>query len=365
MKKIKSRIMLHIISPNSLNGPNSVWQCIKDSTLKDSYEFLDLVQTDFPGKNPLRILKLILKMKKQIDEAQVDIVHVTGLQFAGFCATLAAKISKASYIVVGVHGFSGDALSITRIEKFLYSYIIEPLTIKMATKVYTVCEFASRNPVITRNAKTNFFGVIHNPAPRINFDNYDASIFRAEMEVKKDDILVVVVGRVVYDKGHSYIIEAIRKVTDDRIRFVIAGDGDYLINYTEQLSEYINNGKVILLGGRSDIPSILKGCDIFLFASLHENLSMALLEASMMRCPIISTNVDGNPEIIKNNMNGLLIPPHDSQSIAEAVLLLSQDAKQRRRLSDEALKVTESKFSQINTIYKIDYLYRSILDEEN
>lgn len=362
-EKIRSRILLHIVRPNNIGGPKSVWDTIKKSFLNDKYEFVDLYQNEVVGKNPFKAIKLIMKFRKQINEANVDIVHVSGMQTMGILMTIAAKISKKGKIIVGVHGFTGDDLMISKTSRFIFNRILEPLTIRLIDKIYTVCEHASNNPIIKRRAKKKFAGVIYNQAPLLNYGDYSSSTFRKEISALDSDILVAIVGRVVYDKGHSYVIEAIKRIEDKNIKFIIVGDGIFSDKYREQVPKLINSGKVHLLGNRTDVPTILKGCDIFLFATLHENHSVALLEAIKMRCAVIATNVGGNPETITDNYSGILMPPRDSMAIVKSISLLAADKDKRNTFVNSALNFVEDKFSESNTIGALDELYNSILNE--
>lgn len=76
--------------------------------------------------------------------------------------------------------------------------------------------------------------------------------------------------------------------------------GPYLGVYEQQCDKEILEGRVRLLGVRNDVYNILRDSDIFLFATLNENHSLALLEAVNMECAVLSTNVGGNPEIIED-----------------------------------------------------------------
>lgn len=359
---MKPKIMLHTISPGKKNGPNSVNDCIRESKLLQSeFEIVNLEQTLLPGKNPIKLYRLISGLKKSIRQYDPDIVAVTGLQFAGFCATLAAKLAHVKHIVVCVHGFSGDAKGISRVMRFLYNCVIEPLTIKMAESVYTVCQYGANRKMIRRYAKKNFFGTVHNCLPPVTQEIKPG--FREEFGISKDKCVVVSVGRVIYDKGHCEIIEALKLGLCDKVVLVIVGDGPYLKHYEEECREYIENGKLVLAGQRSDVLSILKESDIFLFPTHHENLSMALLEACFMKCTIIATNIDGNPEVILDRQNGILIPVQSAEAIRITVNELADDVALREQYSEKAYIMVRQEFSYELFEKRMLHLYKSVLDQ--
>lgn len=354
--------MLHTISPEKRNGPNTVNDCIRQSRLlNEQYDIVDLEQKILPQKNPFKICKLIFELKKEIQKAQPDLVLVCGLQFAGFCATVAAKLKQVKKIVVCVHGFSGDAVNLSRIMRFLFNHLIEPLTIKMADSVYTVCDFASNRPMIRKYAKGKFFGTIHNCLPPPSTEIHDG--FRKEFGISEDMCVVVSIGRVVIDKGHQEIIQALHTGFPQNVVLVIVGDGPYTDFYRAECKEQIVNGKLILTGSRKDVLSILNESDIFLFPTYHENLSMALLEACFMRCAVIATDVDGNPEIIHNKENGLLIEPRNSKQILQAINVLVQDEDLRRKYANKAYDTVITEFSYSLFEERLFHLFNTMMQE--
>ena len=356
------KVMLHMIKPERLNGPNSVIRLIEESRISQQYELSRLIQSTLPGKNPFKFYIAIREMIKQIKQIRPDIVQITGLQFAGFCAALAAKISGVKCIVVGILGFAGDDLSVNPFERFIYSYLIEPLTIIMSRYCFTVCKYSENKPMIKYIARKKHFGTIYNAVPVQIISYVKKTTFRKEFKIGKEEIIVAVVGRLVHDKGHDYIIDAWKKQTFINTRLVIIGEGPYDQKYREKLHPLIAAGIVILTGQRQDVKAILSEVDIFLFATLHENLSMALLEALSAGCAVIATNVGGNPEVIKNGVNGILIPERSSESIIHAVNLLITNSTLRSEISKRAQNIDE-KFSIITYEKNIEALYGKCLSE--
>ena len=338
------KILLHTIFPDCLNGPNSVNKMIRDSwVLKESYQIEDVNQTILPGKNPIKFVKLVFSMKKEIERKKADAIIVTGLQFAGFCCTLAAKLARINKIIVCVHGYSGDAKNISSTMRFLYNRIIEPATIYLCDSIYTVCDFGANRPMMKKYSKGKLYGTIHNcfPDPIC----LPQAGFRRKEGIADDAIVITNVGRVVEDKGHKEIIDIIKRDYGEKAIFVIVGDGSYIDNYRAECHDLIAQRKLLLLGQREDVLDILLESDIFIFPTYHENLSMALLEACYSQCAIIATNVDGNPEVIKNRENGLLIEARNSNELYSAIIELINDENERILLSEKAHSMLKVEFS--------------------
>lgn len=91
--------------------------------------------------------------------------------------------------------------------------------------------------------------------------------------------------------------------------------------------------KIIFMGRRDDVYLLLKGIDIFVLSSLHEGIPLVFLEAMFAGVPVISTDVGGVSEVIKHNINGMLIPAGASDKMAAAINDLIRDPGKRYSLS--------------------------------
>ena len=122
----KPVVMMHIVIPGQTGGPNVSADRIMNSGLRESYEFLPLNQTRVAGG---RInLGLILDLRDKIRSAKPDIVHVSGLQSAGFHCALAARLAGCRRILVSIRGFSGDAVELSSAKRWFFNNVIEPAT---------------------------------------------------------------------------------------------------------------------------------------------------------------------------------------------------------------------------------------------
>lgn len=358
MQRKSKKIMLHIIMPNQVSGPNTSAKRIANSYLNKKYEFEFVVQ-EFHAKGKINI-KLIKELTNQIKSFDPDIIHLSGLQSSGFHAVVAAKLAGCKNIIITIRGFSGDAIEISKVKKYIFTNIIEPLTIRLCDKFYLVCEESYKKKMINKNRK-KCLGVIHNAAPEITFNVEETrKKMRNELGINKDDFLVVISGRMVYDKGISFISEAIKKINEKNIKFLFIGDGpyyDFLLNNHEK--EIIEN-RVIMLGQRKDVLELLSGADLFLFATLHENLSNALLEAMAIGLPVVATSVGGNKEVVNHEKNGYLIPPKNVDAIVSSIKKISNDKELHNLFSYESKKIIQNRFSQDVVYQKVEEIYKEL-----
>ena len=96
----------------------------------------------------------------------------------------------------------------------------------------------------------------------------------------------------------------------------MAGDGDTFARIKELVERRGLAQRIHLLGFRTDIPNVLRGCDLFVLPTHQEALGQSFIEAMAAGLPVIGTHVDGVPELITTNVNGLLVPAKDTRSVA-------------------------------------------------
>lgn len=348
----KKKIILHD-QQYKIGGPKGVLNGITNSYLEEKYEFVRLVQHGGCGFNPFKAITFISKYRKKINEEHADAIYICGLQYVGLLMTIAARLSNVKKVCLSVHGSEWDTPDGT-IRKWILMHIVEPLEVRLAHSVFTVCEAAQRSIGALKYVKKgNNDGVIYNTFPNFDYDAIENGKLRKELALSEDKIIVTTVGRVVKEKGHKNIIEAIKQNSDNRFVYVIVGDGPYIEEYRKQCKKEIEERKVFLLGIRHDVKEILKDSDIFLFATYNENHSLALLEAVNMKCAALVTNVGGNPEIIEHGVSGHVIPSKDSQAIVDGLLELGNKAL-RNKYTENAYMSAKEKFSVENTYGKLE-----------
>jgi len=353
--------MQHVIQISGIGGPLTEYNRLINSKLSEKYQFVPLEQTFTPkylGFN------LLIDLYKKIKREKPDILHIRGLQSEGFFSVLAGKMAGCKNIIVCVHGFYFDSLEISRIKRYLFRKIIEPITLRLADSVYCVCEYAVKRDIIQNNTK-NLFGFIHNAAP--DFSKLDkikiGSDFRRSLNIKQNDIIITTIGRISKDKGFDVLIEVVKRFEhEDKIKFLIVGDGPYLNQTKLALSSEVDKGKVIFTGKLTNVASALFGSDIFAFPTLHENLSIALLEACAASLPSVVTNVGGNHEIIIDGETGFLVEPNNPEEFTDKLKLLIDSKSKRIELGNNSCTRVAAFFSEELNFSQIDNIYNSLLN---
>ncbi len=161
---------------------------------------------------------------------------------------------------------------------------------------------------------------------------------RQRLKLDESKFYLIAVGRLVGRKGFPYAITAL-KYLPEMISLLIIGDGPEMNDLMEIAKHEGVSQRVIFLGYHvSDINRYLACADIFILSSLHEGMGIVIQEAMAAGLPVISTNIGGQTDLIKDQINGLLVSPGSSREIALAVKALAENPALREKMSANNLR---------------------------
>jgi glycosyltransferase involved in cell wall biosynthesis len=153
-----------------------------------------------------------------------------------------------------------------------------------------------------------------------------------------DDVLIVSVARLEQQKDPIGLIEGFARGLgrDSRCHLVLAGTGD-LENAARVCAGRCGvSGRVHFLGVCGDVPDLLAAADLFALASRWEGSPLAVMEAMAARLPVIATAVGEVPELVDNDVSGILVPPGSIQKMGDALASLAHDGERRRAMGEAA-----------------------------
>lgn len=178
--------------------------------------------------------------------------------------------------------------------------------------------------------------------------------------------LIVLAGRMLWDKGVQEFVTAARVLRQRGIaaRFALIGTSDVGSPSAvpeRQLQEWHNDGVIEWWGSRDDMPEVFSQCHIVCLPSYREGAPKVLIEAAACARPIVTTDVPGCREIVRHEENGLLVPPKDPHSLAEALRRLIEDSTLRRRFGQRGRLVAEREFGLDKVIRETLEVYQDLL----
>ncbi len=179
----------------------------------------------------------------------------------------------------------------------------------------------------------------------------------------KNKKIITFIGRLINGKGVIHLLEAVRNLKRSNIALLVVGYGSERKNLEAYSKNHGLTNQINFLGSVpfSEAISILKISDIFVNPSYNEGLPTSVLEAGVCKRAIIATNVGGTPEIIKNNDSGIIIEPHDTKALKEALEELLDNSEKRKIFGENARLEIERKFNWEHSINAYLREIRSIL----
>jgi len=139
--------------------------------------------------------------------------------------------------------------------------------------------------------------------------------------------IVGVVARLEPEKGHPTLLEAwpqvLRAVPDAYL--LVVGEGSRRDALEAKARELRIAHRIVFTGRRDDVPAVTAALDVAVLPSYREAQGLSVLEAMALSRPVVASNVGGIPEMIEDGVTGLLVPPHDAETLATAIIRLLTD----------------------------------------
>lgn len=240
------------------------------------------------------------------------------------------------------------------IKKFIYAKLDASITVSNKNKESLIKNFG---------LPENKIKVIYNCIDIDHIKNYNKDIvseLKHKFSISSSALVFGTVGRLHRQKGHEYLIDASKKVIEnvpDSV-FLFVGTGSLRNHLIQKLKDNNISEYFRFAGYQENLPEILALIDIFVLPSISEGLPFSVLEAMAAGKPVIVTNVGGVPEIITNNVDGILVEPMDSAALASAMIILGKDAKKRNYIAEMGHKKAAEIFSLEKMISKTEEIYR-------
>jgi len=178
---------------------------------------------------------------------------------------------------------------------------------------------------------------------------------------------ILFVGRLEKRKGANYLLKAYKQVKEKipDSRLLIVGPGTRLRHKYERQVKRNGLKDVVFTGHVSyeDLPRYYKTADIFCApATGSESFGIILLEAMAIGKPIVASNIDGYASLVTHGVEGLLVPPREEKTLAQALISLLSDESLRQQMGDKG-KIKAKDYDWKNLAQRISDCYTSILNE--
>ncbi len=193
----------------------------------------------------------------------------------------------------------------------------------------------------------------------------DGASVRAELDLPDGAIVIGHVGRMTPWKGQHYLLEAFARIAREVPNAYLVFVGDPVFDTDSYQNKLLNLTadlglveRVRFAGYRHNLPEALAAMDVFAFTSVEKDTSpLTLLSAMATGLPIVAFAIEGVRELIDEDEQLLLVPPRETEALAESLLRLLSDPDLRRRLSASARRQAENKFSLERHVTKMEQVF--------
>ena len=175
----------------------------------------------------------------------------------------------------------------------------------------------------------------------------DRVALRAAQHIPAEAFVLGTLGRLVPDKGVDVLLRAAASLVDrhPELRVVIAGDGPDEKRLRTLAGDLGISHRVLFAGFVEDPCPWLSMMDVFVLPTRLEAFGLAALEAMAAGLPVVASDVGGVPEVVSDDVNGMLVPPGDAAALADTIGWLIIDSEPRERLSAQAPVTAREHFS--------------------
>ncbi|HYO75605.1 MAG TPA: glycosyltransferase family 4 protein, partial [Thermoanaerobaculia bacterium] len=233
---------------------------------------------------------------------------------------------------------------------------------RWSSRVITVSEALRQTYLAKRDLAPEKVTVVHNGIELERFRR-DRAATRARLE-REFDIppgrpILVTVSVLRPAKGIEFLLDAAKRV--DNAVFLILGDGNKREEWQALAAQQGIGDRVRWAGYRTDVDTILAGCDALVHPSLDDAFPTVLLEAMAAGLPVVATRVGGIPEIVNDGATGILVPPGDAEALASGIEELLSDRERMRRMGALATDSAITRFSTAAWVSRLTAVYDEVL----
>lgn len=312
--------------------------------------------------NPLHELSALLELVRLYRQIRPDIVHQVGLKPVIY-GTIAARLVRVPSVVNALGGLGYVFSSGDRLAHLLQLPVCWMLRLLLNHKSTRLILQTEQDLAVLHDA-----GVRSEAMVVIRGAGVDLAEFSPVPEPPGPSV-VLMACRLLWDKGVGNFVVAARRLRSRGVtaRFVLVGEPDPDNPKSiplETVRQWQAAGDIEWWGHRDDMPAVFAQSAIVCLPTMYgEGVPKVLIEAAACARPIVATDVPGCREIVRHGENGLIVPMHDTDALAQAIMDLLKDGDSRRKMGRRGREIAEREFGIQTVVGQTLSLYESLLQK--
>jgi glycosyltransferase involved in cell wall biosynthesis len=299
------------------------------------------------ARSALAWLPLISLLRRE----RTDILHCHKFG-SNFWGTILGRITGVPVIVAHEHVWSFEGQAHRRL---LDRYLIA----NGAQVFLTVSNETRRQMIEVEGIDPDLVRVLPNGIPPLEPSGRDV---RRELGIDPEAPVIGTVSVLRSQKALQVLIRSAARLVREfpTLKVIIAGEGPERVNLEALVTELGLEGRVILVGSRTDVSDVLASFDVALSTSDYEGSPLAIIEYMAAAKAIVATRVGGVPDLIQDGVHGLLVETQDAEGVASAVARLLSDPDLRARMGEKARKRQQAEFTIDAAVHRLELLYEEL-----
>lgn len=301
---------------------------------------------------PLALSRLTSYLRR----TNIDLIHVH-LFDPSIVGLTAAVLARTTVRVMTRHYSDYH----TRLKK-RWHIRLDQFCTSLSDRVIAVSEHTAEVMRTEEHAPADRLRVIHNG---IDFHRMELSSPEAPDRIRREfapsgEVLVLQVARLHPEKGHEFLFKALPSVIAQvarPVRLLVVGTGPFEGDYRRQVHDLGLDDVVTFTGFRRDIPDLMAAADLMVLPSLAEAFGLALTEAIYLGTPVLATRVGGIPEIVRDGVDGVLVPPGSPEALSAALVRLIRDPEFRQSLAKDGRQWVSDRFRFETMVHRYEDVY--------
>lgn len=337
--------------------------CSRDYNIKKFEKFTFNIEVVDMNRNinAIKDIKNVFEIRKIIKKYNPDIVY-TNSSKAGAIGRI-ANMGFRNLNVYNAHGWSFN-MNGNSLKKSVYA-IIEKILAKQTDKIIVISDFEKQSALKEKICVADKMQVIYNG---IDLEEYEKSLLidRRELNIPSDSYVVGTVGRLSEQKAPDVFVKAAKLIKKHipNAYFIMVGDGQQKDEIKRMIEEEKLENSFLITGWVNDPYKYINIFDVATLLSRWEGFGLVLAEYMLAKKPIVATNVDAIPDIIKNGENGFLVEKDDYNEVAEKIIMLHKNDELINYLVSNGERIVRDKYNVERVALQHQNLFEVLMNRE-